>query len=359
MSGGMDSRPPLISAALPEGRLLSYEISATEDGRRIQDFLMKRQGYSIRLIRRLKQCPGVVCLGGVPVRMVDRLRAGEQLTVMLLPDAAASERSIEVRPEGSADRIVEGSTEVSTQAPASVPIVYEDEDVMVYNKPPFLAIHPCRDYQHNTLADVFLRDMQARGTAHPVFRPVYRLDRDTDGLCVIAKNPLAASKLARAIEKDYTAIACGRVEPATGTIDAPIAQLEPHRMKRGVRQDGQRAITHYEVLSYGAPLGRNEKYTDLDGDYAFFIQSNSPSAEPVYTLLRLRLETGRTHQIRVHFAYIGHPLAGDVLYGGAPSGLCRQALTCTRVAFHSPTSGTRCEICINMQPELTFLLQNA
>jgi len=296
-----------------------YTVSPADGGKRVGDILQKRWGYSVRLQRRLKQLPGAVLLNGVPARMVDRAPEGALLAVYLPADGRAPE-------EGFPEKVPEEGP-----PPGGVPILYEDGDVLVYNKPPFLAMHPCRDHQKNTLAEVFFRDMARRGVPGAVFRPVYRLDRDTDGICVVAKNPLAAANLAGHIQKTYTAVACGLLEPDAGTIDAPIAQLLPHQMRRGVREDGQRAVTHYEVLARGH--GR--------------------------TLLRVRLETGRTHQIRVHFAYIGHPLVGDSLYGGASgSPLGRQALSCTQAAFVSPGTGRPCEICINMQDELANLMQN-
>lgn len=277
---------------------------------------MRTQGYSHRMIRRIKVLPGGLLKNGQPARMVDSALPGDTLTVTLPEDSGGlKECGIEV------------------------PVVYEDEDVLVYNKPPGLAVHPCRDYQEETLANVYVRDMRERGLENPVFRPVYRLDKDTDGLIVIAKNGFSAAGLSGNIQKIYTAIALGKVLPETGTIDAPIAQLEPHRMKRGIRPDGQRAVTHYETI--------------FGNEY--------------YTVLRIRLETGRTHQIRVHFASVGHPLLGDSLYGEnggsipenpALSGTSRQALTCTEVSFVSPGTGKHCKLCINMHPEFEKLIYN-
>lgn len=285
----------------------SYSVPPEAAGKRIQDYLMKSQGYSLRLIRRMKQQPASVLQNGRPARMIDRLEAGDLLAVTLPPDGDA--------PSGDAPR---------------VPIAYEDEDLLVYHKPPFLAVHPCRDYQTDTLAQVFLRDMAERGRKGARFRPIYRLDRDTDGLIAIAKDPLTAARLAGSLYKEYTAVVHGSTPPS-GTVDAPIAQLEPHRMQRGVRADGQRAVTHYETLACN---GR-------------------------YSLIRLRLETGRTHQIRVHMAYIGHPVAGDPMYNpGDCSGLDRQALTCTCLRIPAGEGKDHCEICINMQAELLNLVKN-
>lgn len=211
----------------------------------------------------------------------------------------------------------------------TVPIVYEDEDVIVYNKPPFMPIHPSKAHVEDTLGNVFCGHMQALGIA-AAFHPINRLDRDTSGLCVVAKNALAAGLLCGSLEKEYTAIVCGRVRPKVGRIDAPILRLEGSKMERCVGEAGQSAITNYRV--------------ELETER--------------YSLLRIRLETGRTHQIRVHFAHIGNPLAGDGMYGGNMEFINRQALCCNRVWFIHPISKQRIDLCIDIQDELYKLVQN-
>ncbi len=283
-------------------RTLCYVIDQTHDGMKLERFLMAEQGFSRRTIRSLKQTPDYVQRNGVHIRMVDPIFAGDRIAVTL------------------ADK-----TATTTPSDIKVPIVYEDEDLIIYNKPPFLATHPSKLHQTDTLANAYAAYMGDSA----VFRPVYRLDRDTDGLCVCAKNTHAAAVLAGNIQKTYTALVCGTVEQDEGVVDAPIVQLVPHQMKRGVRADGQRAVTHYRVKSRGTH----------------------------YTLLELSLETGRTHQIRVHMAYIGHPLAGDTMYGtgGAPG---RQALTCSQVHFIHPISGKSIDFCIEMNKTWAILMQN-
>jgi 23S rRNA pseudouridine1911/1915/1917 synthase len=144
------------------------------------------------------------------------------------------------------------------------------------------------------------------------FRAVYRLDRDTSGLVLIAKNELAASKLAGKIKKDYYAIVKGKFE-GEGTIDLPIRRVRESIIERGVFDDGERAITHYTAIK-------------TDGES---------------TLLRLNLETGRTHQIRVHFAHLGSPLLGDTLYGGDCAEINRQALHCKTIYFTHPITNEK------------------
>ena len=288
-------------------RIITYTASPEDAGLKVQTFLQRR-GYSVRLLRSLKQRAGAVLCNGAAVRMIDRLAPGDELTVSMEDAAVTEEAPTELR----------------------VPVVYEDDDLIVYNKPPFLATHPSNGHRAGTLAGVYTRDMRERGEATAVFRPVFRLDRDTDGLCVCAKTSYAAARLAGKVEKVYAAVACGDL-PKEGCIDAPIVQLEPHRMRRGVREDGQRAVTHYRRL---AGNGR-------------------------FTLAEVRLETGRTHQIRVHFAYAGHPLAGDSLYGtGDDSGLDRQALSCVKVSFLHPVHGNPVHLCINIHDEFLKLVQS-
>lgn len=283
-------------------RTLCYTIDNTHDGMKLERFLMGEHGFSRRTIRSLKQKPACVQRNGVHIRMVDPIFAGDRIAITL------------------AD-----TTATTTPSDMQVPIVYEDDDLIIYNKPPFLATHPSKLHQVDTLANVYAAHMGENA----VFRPVYRLDRDTDGLCVCAKNTHAAAVLAGKIEKTYTALVCGTVGQDEGTVDAPIVQLVPHQMKRGVRADGQRAVTHYRVKA-------RSKH---------------------YTLLELSLETGRTHQIRVHMAYIDHPLAGDTMYGtgGEPG---RQALTCSRVHFIHPISGKPVTFCIEMNKTWRILMQN-
>lgn len=288
-------------------RVISYTVSPEEADAKVQAYLQRR-GYSIRLLRSLKQRAGAVRRNGEEVRLIDRLAPGDELTVSMEDAAVTEESPTELR----------------------VPIIYEDDDVIVYNKPPFLATHPSNGHRTGTLAGVYCRDMRERGMDTAVFRPVFRLDRDTDGLCVCAKNAYAAARLAGRVEKVYAAMVCGDL-PEEGRIDAPIAQLEWHRMRRGIREDGQRAVTHYQRI---AGNGR-------------------------YTLVKVRLETGRTHQIRVHFAHVGHPLAGDSLYGtGDDSGLDRQALSCVEIRFQHPVLGNSVHLCINIQDKFLKLVHN-
>ena len=175
---------------------------------------------------------------------------------------------------------------------------------MVLNKPAGQTVHPTRGYADGTLANAFRGRMAARGSA-AVFRPVNRLDRGTSGLVLCAMNAYAAPLLAAAVQKVYYAVAEGLVDGEEGAIDAPIALAHGSIIQRCVCGRGQPSRTEYRVLARGGG----------------------------HTLLRVVPVTGRTHQIRVHFASQGHPLAGDGMYGGRAEHMARPALHCGAVSF--------------------------
>lgn len=187
----------------------------------------------------------------------------------------------------------------------NVPIAFENDNLVIFNKSGGMPVHPSIKHQGDTLGNFF-------SSLYPelTFRPVNRLDKDTSGLVVIAKNAYSANLLQNSCEKTYFAAVHG-ITDISGTINAPIARERESIIVRCVREDGQRAVTHYRRISH------NEKYS----------------------LLEIHLETGRTHQIRVHFSHIGHPLAGDDLYGGSRDDISRQALHCGIMTFKEPVTG--------------------
>ena len=179
--------------------------------------------------------------------------------------------------------------------PENIPldIVYEDDDVIVINKPQGMVVHPAPGHPNHTLVNALLYHSPL-STINGEFRPgiVHRIDKDTSGLLMIAKNDLAHRSLAAQLkaktnEREYVALVHGVIKEERGTIDAPLGRSKKDRKKQAVVEDGRHAVTHFKVL---------ERFQH-------------------YTLVSCRLETGRTHQIRVHMKYIGHPLAGDPLYG--------------------------------------------
>ncbi|MCY8308795.1 RluA family pseudouridine synthase [Bacillus vallismortis] len=196
-------------------------------------------------------------------------------------------------------------------------ILFEDNHMLIVNKPTGIATHPNEEGQTGTLANVIAYHYQVNGETCKV-RHVHRLDQDTSGAIVFAKHRLAHAILDQQLERKtlkrtYTAIAHGKLKMKKGTINSPIGRDRSHPTKRRVSPGGQAAVTHFKVIA------RN--------------------AKEQLSLVELELETGRTHQIRVHMASIGHPLAGDTLYGGGGMLLNRQALHARKVqAIHPITS---------------------
>lgn len=196
---------------------------------------------------------------------------------------------------------------VCPQPELSVRVVYEDAFAAVLEKPPHLAVHPTLNYPGGTLANGYAAWAAARGES-PVFRPVNRIDKDTSGLVLAAKNAYAAPLLAQKVQKLYYAVVQGELPPGPGVIDAPIGRRGDSIIGRCVTPEGKPSRTEYTVVAVQNGL-------------------SLAACVPV---------TGRTHQIRVHFASIGHPLAGDDLYGGSRERIGRQALHCARQTFLLP-----------------------
>ncbi|MGN0767932.1 MAG: RluA family pseudouridine synthase [Christensenellales bacterium] len=210
-----------------------------------------------------------------------------------------------------------------TAEPQNLPveIVYQDGDIAVINKAQGMVTHPCAGTPDGTLVNALMYHIRDLSAINGVLRPgiVHRLDKDTSGLLVVAKNNVAHLSLAEQIEKKtagryYVALVCGNIKEDEGTIDAPIARSVRDRKKMAVDENGRRAVTHYTV---------RERFGD-------------------YTLVEFKLETGRTHQIRVHAKYINHPVVGDVTYGKKDSfGLNGQLLHAYKLTLTHPTTGER------------------
>jgi 23S rRNA pseudouridine1911/1915/1917 synthase len=199
-------------------------------------------------------------------------------------------------------------------------VLYEDEWLLVINKPAGLVVHPAPGHWHGTLVSALLHHWQGPRTGLDPARPgiVHRLDKDTSGLLVIAKDTETLAELARQfrnreVEKQYVAAVSGRLPRASGTIAAPIGRNPVHRKRMAVRQGGREALTTYEVIA---------RFADI-------------------TFVQLHPKTGRTHQLRVHLAAIGHPIVGDVVYGRQrqPRRMMRQALHAERLRFRHPRTG--------------------
>ena len=221
---------------------------------------------------------------------------------------------------GDVIRLEEPETKTLELRPENIPldIVYEDDDVIVVNKPQGMVVHPAPGHDEHTLVNALLYHCPL-STINGTFRPgiVHRIDKDTSGLLMVAKNDKAHRSLAKQLKdktniREYVALVHGRIAEDEGTINAPIGRSLKDRKKQAVVKDGRNAVTHFEVL---------KRYRD-------------------YTLVKCILETGRTHQIRVHMKYIGHPLVGDPLYG--PKKTIKgngQFLHAGKLGFVHPTTG--------------------
>lgn len=263
-------------------RIIEFEIKEEYNGRQIRDFL-RDFGVSSSLLTKLKQTQNGITVNGSFARAIEPLHTGDVLKI-----AIKSKGKMPVPFE--CDR---------------VSVAYNDEDIIVLNKPAFMPVHESRNHRGDTLANVCACYVEG----DTAFRAVYRLDRDTSGLVLIAKNELSAAKLAGKVQKDYYAVCKGELS-GDGIIDLPIRRVAESIIKRGVFDDGEKAVTHWSAVS------------TKNGN----------------TLLKIKLETGRTHQIRVHFSHIGKPLLGDTLYGEPSNEIDRQALHCKSISFLHPVT---------------------
>ncbi len=277
-------------------RRIEYQIRPedSEDYRIILDVLKKKFRLTVRQIRTSKFTPDGILLNGSRATVRRPVVPGDRLSILLEEKEPAS--ALEVRYD-------EG-----VQVPLH--ILYEDEDVVVLNKPAGYPVHPSHGHYADTMANALCAHYQEMGqTLIP--RAVGRLDKDTSGAILFAKNRTAASRLSRrdSVSKTYLALASGEICEDSFTISLPIAREEEHLNRMCVSPEGKPAVTHARVLK----------------------------RFPGYTLLRLTLETGRTHQIRVHLASAGHPLLGGPIYGSVTTaGLSRALLHCEALTFVHP-----------------------
>lgn len=279
-------------------RILTYEIQPEDAGRTVAEYLRSR-GFSRHLLIRLKTMPDGITLDGVPVLPSHRFFC----------DRVKSLLTIRLREEEASEHIA--------PVPLPLTIVYEDEDLLVLDKPPDMPIHPSMGNYENTLANAlaYYYEQQERPF---IFRCINRLDRDTSGLLIVAKNAyssvvLSAQMKERHIHREYLAVVQG-LAPERGTIDAPIGRQPGSVIARCVDPvSGEPAITHYTRVA--------------------------ASPDGTYSLMRIHLDTGRTHQIRVHMGHIGHPLPGDFLYCPDYRHFKRQPLHSHRLSFSHPVTG--------------------
>ncbi len=276
-------------------RTIHYEISEAHAGLRVEQYL-KRRGYSSQNLASIKRMPESILINGIHSYMRQPLAAADRLTVQIT-ETRCSEKI----------------------PPVEIPlqIVYEDEDIIVINKPAGMPIHPSLNNYYNTMANALAWYYKEQEKPF-IFRCCNRLDRDTSGLTVVAKHLVSAGILSamtgrREVNREYLAITAGHVMPESGTITAPLARKPGTIIKRTVDWErGEPAVTHYRLIA----------------------------SDDRHSLVSLKLETGRTHQIRIHMKYLGYPLIGDYLYHPDMSCIGRQALHSCRLSFPHPITGT-------------------
>lgn len=321
-------------------RSITYEITAADANQKVSSFL-KHKGYSTQNRVNLKKDEKSIRVNGVCVFQNAILRAGDVLEV-------------QIREQESSDGII--------PVELSLDIVYEDEDLLVINKPAGMPIHPSLHNYDNSLGNALAWYFKKQDKPF-VFRCINRLDRDTSGLTIVAKHMVSGAILSQmvaakskdgleadGIHREYLAIVEGHVTPEQGVIDAPIGRKESQCLERVVDwENGERAVTHYQVIRQTAD----------------------------YSLVALQLETGRTHQIRVHMSYLGYPLVGDFLYNPNYAGnqidrvtdtqakektadypIHRQALHAHKISFSHPMTGKHMDFCVPMPDDMRRLIGN-
>ncbi len=268
-------------------RKIEYLVSEEYNGTPLYYFLRESVGVSTRIIQTLRHTPKSVFINGEESRVVDKVKAEDEITVYL--------------PE---------KTEPPVLWETDLDVIYEDEDLLIINKPSGVSVHPTRNHPNGTLCNAVAAYLKNSGNENFVARAVGRLDKVTSGVMVFAKNAFVASKLNGNLDKTYIALAEGVLE-GEGTVDAPIYRPDMNKTIRAVGERGDEAITNWKALK------------SFDNK----------------TLLEVKTVTGRTHQIRVHCAHIGHALVGDEMYGAKiTDNIKRAALHCYEVKITHPVT---------------------
>lgn len=294
-------------------RTIDYIIDDASDGLRIEQYL-RRRGYSGQNLAEIKRMPKSVLVNGEHYYMRQQLKTGDHLSVHIC-ETKCSEKIPPVK--------------------LPLDIVYEDEDIIVINKAAGMPIHPSLNNYTNSMANALAWYYQEQGKPF-IFRCCNRLDRDTSGLTVVAKHLVSGNILSdmvrrRAIHREYLAIVRGHVTPESGTIDAPLARKPGTIIERTVDwEHGETAITHYQIVD----------------------EKNG------HSLVSLRLETGRTHQIRIHMKHLGYPLIGDYLYNPDMEYMTRQALHSHKLAFTHPITGKAMEFTAPLPEDMQHVFSN-
>lgn len=293
-------------------RNIDYIIDEDSAGLRVEQFL-RRKRYSGQNLSEIKRMPKSILVNGVHYYMRQELSTGDHLQVRIC-ETQNSEKI------------------PSTKLPLD--IIYEDEDLLVLNKPAGMPIHPSLNNYTNSMANALAYYFQSQGKPF-IFRCCNRLDRDTSGLTIVSKHLVSGSILSdmtkyRKVHREYLAIARGSVTPSEGTIQAPLGRKEGTIIERTVDwEHGEDAVTHYKVVK----------------------EANG------HSLVSLRLETGRTHQIRIHMKYLGYPLIGDYLYNPDMEYMTRQALHSHHMEFTHPITGEHMSFTASLPEDMARVMQ--
>ena len=293
-------------------RNIDYIINEDSAGLRVEQFL-RRKRYSGQNLSEIKRMPKSILVNGVHYYMRQELSKGDHLQVRI----CETKNSEKIPP---------------TNLPLD--IIYEDEDLLVLNKPAGMPIHPSLNNYTNSMANALAYYFQSQGKPF-IFRCCNRLDRDTSGLTIVSKHLVSGSILSdmtkyREVHREYLAIARGSVTPSEGTIQAPLGRKEGTIIERTVDwEHGEDAVTHYKVVK----------------------EANG------HSLVSLRLETGRTHQIRIHMKYLGYPLIGDYLYNPDMEYMTRQALHSHHMEFTHPITGEHMSFTAPLPEDMARVMQ--
>ena len=293
-------------------RNIDYIIDEDSAGLRVEQFL-RRKRYSWQNLSEIKRMPKSILVNGVHYYMRQELSTGDHLQVRI----CETQNSEKIPP---------------TKLPLD--IIYEDEDLLVLNKPAGMPIHPSLNNYTNSIANALAYYFQSQGKPF-IFRCCNRLDRDTSGLTIVSKHLVSGSILSdmtkyREVHREYLAIARGSVTPSEGTIQAPLGRKEGTIIERTVDwEHGEDAVTHYKVVK----------------------EANG------HSLVSLRLETGRTHQIRIHMKYLGYPLIGDYLYNPDMEYMTRQALHSHHMEFTHPITGEHMSFTAPLPEDMARVMQ--
>lgn len=293
-----------------QNKFQNYTITTADKNLTVETYLKQVLHFSNRTIQKLTRAKGIFI--NKKMAFLNRpLKENDVLRVLILKDLDYG-----VTPENG-----------------NIEILYEDEDAIVLNKPPFQLVHPAGNTTSHTLANHLAYYFQSKNLLTTI-RPIHRLDRDTSGCIIFAKSAYAQTQLeeqlkARTLKRNYSALIHGLIDPCNGTINQPIGKHPTKANQRAVNANGDTAITHYQTRTIYSPN---------------------------YTMLSLNLDTGRTHQIRVHLAYLGYPIIGDKMYGSRSSLIARQALHAESITFQHLKTGEMINITAPLPADMEKLI---